>query len=137
MFGSAFEKRIHSFVRDLIYDMESVNPATLQPNVNLDPNDNEFIRIISSVGPGPNIQNRYRQAIADYRTLCVEMFPTEAAAQAASEAARQPGGGRNKKTAKRAKRNKKTIKRNKKTIKRNKKPIKRSKKPIKRSKRKN
>ncbi len=122
MFGTAFETRIHSFVRDLIDDMESVNPATLQPNVNLDANDNEFIRIISRVGPGPNIQNRYIQANADYRELCVKMFPVEAAA-----GRERPGGGINKKTAKRPKRNKKTIKRNKKTINRNKKPIKQSK----------
>jgi hypothetical protein len=121
MFGTAFETRIHSFVRDLIYDMESVNPGTLQPNVNLDPNDIEFIRIISSVGPGPNIQNRYRQATADYNTFCVKMFPAEAAIQAAAAASgKRPGGGRNKNTAKRVKRNKKTIKRNKKVAKRSK-----------------
>ena len=54
------------------------------------------------------------------------MFPKEAAAQLAAEAAsgKRPGGGRIKRTAKR---NKKTKKRNNKTIKQNKKHVKRSK----------
>jgi hypothetical protein len=118
--GSAFERRVYgTLVPELIDDMESFVPVTLMPNVSLDENYKEFIRIISSVGPDTtirNIQRRYRDALFDYRTLCEKKFP--------AEAAQRPGGGGTKKTSKR---NNKTIKRNKKTIKRNKKATKRSK----------
>jgi hypothetical protein len=116
---TAFRSKVIAFCRNLMIDIEL--------DVNLDENDNKFIRIISSVRPNTptepyrDIRQCYRTGLIDYRTLCVKMFPKEAAAQAAAEtAARQPGGGRNKKTAKRAKRNKKTIKRNKKAVKQSK-----------------
>lgn len=122
--GTAFERRVYgTLVPELIDDMESFDPITLMPNVSLDDNDKEFIRIISSVGPNTLIntpmriiQSRYRQALVDYRTLCEKKFP--------AEATQRPGGGRTKKTKKR---NNKTIKRNKNTIKRNNKATKRSK----------
>ena len=76
--GTVFEKKVYgTLIPDLIRDMESVDPVTLKPNVNLDENDKEFIRIISSVGPNvPRhyIQRRFRQALIDYDALCVKMF---------------------------------------------------------------
>ena len=117
---TAFRSKVIAFCRNLMIDIEL--------DVNLDANDNEFIRIISSVRPNTptdlpqrDIGRCYRTGLIDYRILFNGMFPKEAAAQAAAEtAARQPGGGQNKKTAKRAKRNKKTIKRNKKAAKQSK-----------------
>ena len=117
---TAFRSKVIAFCRNLMIDIEL--------DVNLDANDNEFIRIISSVRPNTptdlpqrDIGRCYRTGLIDYRILFNGMFPKEAAAQAAADtAARQPGGGQNKKTAKRAKRNKKTIKRNKKAAKRSK-----------------
>lgn len=123
MFGTALETRVHGFVRDLMNDIESLDPVTLQPNVNLNANDNEFIRIISSVIPDRygRVPIPYRQGLIDYRALCVKMFPAEAAIQAAAAASgKRPGGGRNKKTSKRGKQNKNTIKRNKKPVKQSK-----------------
>lgn len=126
---TAFRSKVIAFCRNLMSEMED-------PVITLDENDNEFIRIISSVRPNTptdlpqrDIRQCYITGLIDYRTLFNGMFPKEAAAQAAAEAAakalaasraRQPGGGQNKKTAKRAKRNKKTIKRNKKPVKQSK-----------------
>ena len=120
MYGTALEKRVYGFVQGLMNDMESVDRVTLQPNVNLDDDDKEFIRIISNAIPDRNgrLPSTYRQAVADYTAFCVKMFPAEAAIQAAAAASgKRPGGGRINKTKKR----------NKKTIKRNKKPVKQSK----------
>ena len=119
---TAFGSKVIGFGRNLMMDIEL--------DVNLDANDNEFIRIISSVRPNTpndlpqrNIGRCYTQGLIDYRKLFNGMFPTEAAAQAAAEVRprlQQPGGGPNKKTAKRVKRNKKTMKRNKKPVKQSK-----------------
>ena len=116
---TAFGSKVIGFGRNLMMDIEL--------DVNLDANDNEFIRIISSVRPNTpndlpqrNIGRCYTQGLIDYRNLFNGMFPTEAAAQAAAEVRprlQQPGGGRIKKTKKR---NKKTMKRNKKAAKQSK-----------------
>jgi hypothetical protein len=76
--GSEFENKVYgTLVPDLIRDMESVDPVTLQPNVNLDENDKEFLRIISSVGPlvpRRYIQRRFREALMDFNALCIKLF---------------------------------------------------------------
>ena len=115
MFITSLKTPLHDFIDNLIFRMESIDHDTL------DQNEKEFIQIISSVGPEYEInEDDFSEAVAAYSALCVRMFSkdlalqTSAAAQVESPARGQkPGGGRNKKTAKRDKRNKKTMKRNK------------------------
>jgi hypothetical protein len=96
--------QIHEFINNLITRMESIDHETL------DPREKEFIQIILSVGSRPEDMQK---ALDAYNVFSDHWLEDPALQNDSAARAQQPGGGRNKKTAKRAKRNKKTIKRNK------------------------
>jgi hypothetical protein len=111
MFRNPLKVQIHEFINNLITRMESIDHETL------DPHEKEFIKIILSVGSSPEDMQK---AVDAYNVFSDRWLEDPALQNDSAARAQKPGGGRNKKTAKRGKRNKKTIKRNKKAAKRSK-----------------
>jgi len=111
MFITTLKVQIHEFINNLITRMESIDHETL------DPREKEFIQIILSVGSS---DEDLQKALVAYSAFWDRLLKDPALQNDSAARAQQPGGGRNKKTAKRAKRNKKTIKRNKRTTKKRK-----------------
>jgi hypothetical protein len=104
MFITTLKVQIHEFINNLITRMESVDHETLEPH------EKEFIQIILSVGSS---DEDLQKALPAYSAFFDPLLKDPALQSESAARAQKPGGGRNKKTAKRNKRNKKTIKRNK------------------------
>lgn len=119
MFITSLKTPLHDFIDNLIFRMESIDHDRLNQN------EKDFIQIILSVSSSAE---NMQKALDDYSAFSDRMFFKDPALQTAAAAVQvesparlqQPGGGPNKKTAKRDKRNKKTMKRNKKAAKQSK-----------------